>query len=104
MSETKSEVKDFSKPDSDVEYTGKVVFFSSKKGFGFITADQDGKDYFLHFSHLKMQGYKTCRANDLVSFKLGHNANGPIAVEVTVTQKASESEFAPEEWKDVDAE
>ena len=37
---------------------GTVKWFNSQKGYGFIS-DEKGKDIFVHFSGLAMDGYKT---------------------------------------------
>ena len=37
---------------------GTVKWFNNQKGYGFITAE-DGKDVFVHFSGLNMEGFKT---------------------------------------------
>lgn len=68
-------------------FTGTIIWFNPKKGFGFIDWDKDGvkqKDLFVHFSDLSCNGYKTIDKNKTVSFKIGKNRNGdPKAVEVT---------------------
>jgi cold shock protein len=74
------------------EYFGKVCWFSSRKGYGYLTRDDSGTDVFVHFSNLKMEGYKTLKPNQKVSFKFGYNANGPQAIEVVVTEDAPEKE------------
>tara|TARA_B100000902_G_scaffold83606_1_gene88184 strand:+ start:45 stop:218 length:174 start_codon:yes stop_codon:yes gene_type:complete len=38
--------------------TGKIKWFNSAKGFGFITPDEEGKDVFLHISALKASNLK----------------------------------------------
>ena len=48
--------------------TGTVEWFDPKKGYGFITCDQDGKDIFCHYSDIKMEGFKVIMAGDKVSF------------------------------------
>ena len=55
--------------------TGKVKFFNEKKGFGFIVAE-NGKEAFVHFSAIKMDGYKTLKENQAVEFDLVESPKG----------------------------
>lgn len=64
-----------------LEMTGKVKWFSSQKGYGFIT-DEEGKDVFVHFSGVKMDGFKTLREGQDVSFEIKEGDRGPQAVDV----------------------
>ncbi|WP_026391917.1 cold shock domain-containing protein [Haploplasma modicum] len=47
--------------------TGKVKWFNSEKGYGFISTEE-GKDIFVHFSAIKSDGYKTLAEGDVVEF------------------------------------
>ena len=46
---------------------GTVKWFNSEKGYGFIS-QKDGEDLFVHFSEIKMDGYKTLDEGQAVSF------------------------------------
>ncbi|HEY9036911.1 MAG TPA: cold-shock protein [Pseudomonadales bacterium] len=48
--------------------TGIVKWFNNSKGYGFILADDGGTDIFAHYSCIIMEGYKTLRAGQQVSF------------------------------------
>lgn len=49
--------------------TGKVKWFNSEKGFGFIANDNGGDDVFVHFSAIiSDEGYRTLREGQAVSF------------------------------------
>src|SRR5947207_4501879 len=50
--------------------TGTVKWFNDAKGFGFITPDGGGEDLFAHFSAIKMQGFKTLKEGQKVSFEV----------------------------------
>ena len=58
---------------------GKVKWFNSRKGFGFITAD-DGKEYFFHQSAIKDNA--TLGDNDPVTFDVEEGDRGPRATNV----------------------
>ena len=62
---------------------GKVKWFNSKKGFGFITTEE-GTDVFVHFSAIKAEGFKTLDEGDEVEFTMGSSEKGPQATDVTV--------------------
>ncbi|MGX7576981.1 cold-shock protein [Candidatus Vidania fulgoroideorum] len=49
--------------------TGVVKWFNDSKGFGFITPDKGGEDLFVHFSEIKIDGFKTLQENQKVSYK-----------------------------------
>ena len=48
---------------------GKVKWFNSEKGFGFITSEE-GKDIFFFFSAIQADGYKTLEEGQIVVHKL----------------------------------
>jgi cold shock protein len=59
---------------------GKVKFFNTQKGFGFINGD-DGQDYFLHVSQLSEA---TIKQNDTVEFNVAETKKGKQAQKVTL--------------------
>lgn len=63
--------------------TGKVKWFDSKKGYGFITGE-DGKEIFVHFSGIATEGFKSLNEGQEVEYEVGSGAKGEQAVNVTV--------------------
>ena len=61
---------------------GTVKWFNAKKGFGFIS-DEEGKDVFVHFSALQMDGFKVLDEGDEVEFEVIDGEKGPQAANVT---------------------
>ncbi|MGE5606442.1 MAG: cold shock domain-containing protein [Bacteroidota bacterium] len=61
---------------------GKVKWFNSDKGFGFIERE-GGDDVFVHFSAIQMDGYKTLEEGQMVEFDIVKGDRGPQAANVT---------------------
>ena len=58
---------------------GTVKWFNSEKGYGFITPDGGGNDVFAHFSAIQMQGFKTLKEGQKVSFDVTQGPKGKQA-------------------------
>ena len=61
---------------------GTVKWFNNQKGYGFIS-DESGKDVFVHYSGLNMEGFKSLEEGAAVEFDVTESAKGPQAVNVT---------------------
>lgn len=64
---------------------GKVKWFDSKKGYGFITPES-GKDVFVHYSAIEAgKGeYRELAEGDNVNFEVVQSPKGESAAKVTV--------------------
>ena len=72
----------FQKDGSDIMATGTVKWFNNSKGFGFITPDGGGEDLFAHFSSITMDGYKSLREEQRVSFDITDGPKGKQAANI----------------------
>lgn len=76
---------------------GKVKWFNNAKGYGFIIEDGGSDDLFAHFSAIQMDGYKTLKAGQAVTFEKkpsdkGIHAVNIIPAESTVSQGSERRE------------
>jgi CspA family cold shock protein len=62
--------------------TGQVKWFNNAKGFGFILPDGGGSDLFAHYSAITMEGYKTLKAGQAVSFEIIEGPKGLHATNI----------------------
>ncbi|WP_258105090.1 cold-shock protein [Marinoscillum sp. MHG1-6] len=64
----------------DLEHRGRVSFFDTSKGYGFINQDGTQQRYFIHANNLKM----AVQEGDKVSFKTQKGLKGMEAIEVKI--------------------
>jgi cold shock protein len=62
--------------------TGNVKWFSSEKGFGFITPEDGSADVFVHFSAIVGEGYKELAEGQKVEYDVTQGQKGPQASNV----------------------
>jgi CspA family cold shock protein len=72
--------------------TGIVKWFNNAKGFGFILPDNGGDDLFAHYSSIEMEGYKTLKAGQAVSFDTIDGDKGSHATNITENENAEKSD------------
>ena len=60
---------------------GTVKWFNNKKGYGFIN-EEEGRDIFVHFSSITMEGYKSLNEGEQVTFEVEESERGPEAKNV----------------------
>mmetsp|Transcript_11023 Transcript_11023/g.22382 ORF Transcript_11023/g.22382 Transcript_11023/m.22382 type:complete len:114 (-) Transcript_11023:194-535(-) len=53
-------------------HSGYVKFFNAEKGFGFIAGETE--DYFVHYTAIQSEGFKTLAENEKVEFDLQPDA------------------------------
>jgi Cold shock proteins len=64
---------------------GTVKWFNAQKGYGFLLDSETKKDVFIHYSQIKMKGFKSLHENDKVEYELGlGNGREPFMQAVNV--------------------
>jgi cold shock protein len=61
--------------------SGKVKWFNDAKGFGFIER-KDGQDIFVHYTAIRVDGFKTLAPGQEVEFDVYEGTKGPEAQNV----------------------
>lgn len=71
---------------------GKVKWFSSEKGYGFISSSEKEQDIYIHFSDIVMKGFKTLDENDIVEFDYDEEMNKAVNVhKISVSEENDET-------------
>ena len=65
---------------------GKVKWFDSKKGFGFIQSET-GNDVFVHYSSIESSGFKNLEEGQAVQFEITEGQKGPQASKVRIIEE-----------------
>ncbi len=68
------------------QYEGTVKWFNNAKGYGFL-GREGGNDVFVHYSSIKLDGYKTLKEGDPVEFDVIQGDKGPQADQVILLKK-----------------
>ncbi len=71
-------VPQFTRPSMDIVRRGKVKFFNSEKGYGFLTDKETKESIFVHMNDC----YDDIKENHIVTFEIGSGPRGPKAVNV----------------------
>jgi CspA family cold shock protein len=72
---------------------GKVKWFNDTKGYGFI-AGENGKDVFVHYSSIMMDGHKKLDSEDEVEYEIQDTPKGPAANNVELVLPARVAKIA----------
>jgi CspA family cold shock protein len=64
--------------------TGTVKWFNDEKGFGFISPDDGGDDLFAHFSAININGFKSLKEGQNISFEVAQGPKGKQAANIQV--------------------
>jgi CspA family cold shock protein len=62
---------------------GTVKWFNDAKGFGFIEPEAGGDDVFAHFSAIQMEGFRTLKQGERVSFEVVQGPKGQLAQNIS---------------------
>lgn len=76
---------------------GKVKWFNNAKGYGFIIEEGCSDDLFAHFSSVQMDGYKTLKAGQSVTFEKKPSDKGIHAVNIVPDDQAQKAQTSSQE-------
>jgi CspA family cold shock protein len=76
---------------------GKVKWFDTKKGYGFIIGDQ-GQDVFVHYTSIIGEGFRVLKDGETVQYEIVEGEKGSLARNVVKAAGAGEAE-SPDQAK-----
>ena len=62
--------------------SGKIKWFNSKKGYGFITDDETNKDIFLHVSALEESKLRVLKEEQKIKYEIKEEKNKLQAINI----------------------
>lgn len=68
---------------------GKVKWFNNAKGFGFIVPESGGEDIFAHYSTIQMDGYRSLKAGQEVTYDIQQGPKGLHAENIACSDDPS---------------
>ena len=66
---------------------GRVKWFNNAKGFGFIVPEEGGEDIFAHYSTILMEGYRSLKAGQEVTFEVQQGPKGLHAENIGIVEE-----------------
>ncbi len=75
---------------------GTVKWFNNAKGYGFILPEEGGDDLFVHYSSILMEGYKTLKAGQRVSFDIIEGNKGLHATNIQSPSETASGQDNPQ--------
>ena len=72
-----------------------LLWFDSRKGFGFITREDGSGDIFVHFSAIKGDDneFKIIYEGDIVEFEITEGQKGPQATDLTIVERGPREDY-----------
>ncbi|WP_461520736.1 cold shock domain-containing protein CspD [Porticoccus sp.] len=70
--------------------SGTVKWFNNAKGYGFILSADGANDIFAHYSAINMDGYKTLKAGQEVTYDLVEGQKGLHATNIVAASNGEE--------------
>ena len=65
---------------------GKVKYFNENRGRGIIADPKSDTDVYVHYTAINMEGYKTLKVGQEVTFDVFTTDQGPSAHNVTLAE------------------
>ena len=66
---------------------GKLKWFDPKKGYGFITPDDDSKDVFLHISALEKANITQLEEKQIIKYELAEHRGKMSATNIEIVKE-----------------